>query len=69
MEGDKICGNKWSTEKVTGKQLWERYLHDMNMAQQPSVGNMKLLYSIWKSRHQVVPTGHDICDTCESIRV
>lgn len=72
MEGDKICGNKWYSEKVTGRQLWERYLRDMNMVQQPSVGNPQLLYTVWKSHteiHQVAPTGHDICDQCESIRV
>eukprot|EP00962_Isochrysis_galbana_P054237 scaffold25754_cov104-Isochrysis_galbana.AAC.8 len=65
MEGDKICGNKWYSEKGTGRQLWERYLRDMNMVQQPSVGNPQLLYTVWKSHteiHQVAPTGHDICD-------
>eukprot|EP00962_Isochrysis_galbana_P046968 scaffold19048_cov146-Isochrysis_galbana.AAC.1 len=64
---------KWYSETVTGRQLWERYLRDMNMVQQPSsVGTPQLLYTVWKSHkeiHQVALTGHDICDQCESIRV
>eukprot|EP00962_Isochrysis_galbana_P009976 scaffold2765_cov128-Isochrysis_galbana.AAC.4 len=72
MEGDKISGTKWYTEKVTGTQLWARYVKDMNHAGQPTSGNQQLLYTVWKTHteiHQVAPTGHDICDTCEFLRL
>lgn len=33
MEGDKTSGLKWFTEKVTEKQLWDRYLKSCDRAQ------------------------------------
>lgn len=33
MEGDKTSGMKWFTEKVTEKQLWNRYVKSCDRAQ------------------------------------
>lgn len=70
MEGDKIVGEKWYTEKTTEKQLWNRYLASCDLAKSPAVGNSRLLYTIWKEHTELKerkPTGHAICSTCGMI--
>lgn len=70
MEGDKTTGEKWFTEKVTEKQVWNRYVHSCDRAQQPTVGSSKLLHNVWRSPEDIVtvkPTGHAICSTCSDI--
>jgi len=70
MEGDKITGKKWYTEKTTEKQLWDRYVKSCDRVQQPTKGSSRLLFAIWKQHSEIVevkPTGHAICDTCSDI--
>lgn len=70
MEGDKITGLKWYTEKTTEKQLWNKYLASCDRANQPSVGSSRLLHKIWKEHTEYKekpPTGHAICSTCMSL--
>lgn len=67
MEGDKISGDKWFTEKTTEHQLWSRYVASCDRAKQPTVGNSRLLFKIWKEHAEykvVPPTGHAICTRC-----
>lgn len=67
MEGDKISGNKWYTEKTTERQLWDRYVASCDRAQQPTVGNSRLLFTIWREHTEIKvkpPTGHAICTRC-----
>lgn len=67
MEGDKINGLKWYTEKTTEKELWNKYLSACDRANQPSVGSSRLLHKIWKEHTEYKekpPTGHAICSTC-----
>lgn len=67
MEGDKINGLKWYTEKTTEKQLWAKYLASCDRANQPSVGSSRLLHKIWREHDEykeLPPTGHAICSTC-----
>lgn len=67
MEGDKISGDKWYTEKTTEKQLWARYVGSCDRAKQPSTGNPRLLYTIWREHKEYKvrpPTGHAICNKC-----
>lgn len=70
MEGDKINGLKWYTEKTTRKQLWNKYLESCDRANQPSIGSSKLLHRIWKEHKEYEekpPTGHAVCSTCLKI--
>lgn len=67
MEGDKITGDKWYTEKTTEKQLWARYIASCDRAKQPTVGTSRLLYTIWREHKEYKvrpPTGHAICNKC-----
>lgn len=67
MEGDKISGNKWYTEKTTAKALWSRYVASCDRAKQPAVGNARLLHTIWCEHKELKvkpPTGHAICSLC-----
>lgn len=67
MEGDKITGDKWYTEKTTAKQLWARYIASCDRAKAPHVGNMRLLFTIWSEHKEFKvkpPTGHAICSYC-----
>lgn len=67
MEGDKISGNKWYTEKTTQKQLWDRYVSSCDRAKQPTTGNPRLLFTIWGEHTEIKakpPTGHAICTRC-----
>lgn len=67
MEGDKISGVKWFTEKTTEHQLWSRYVASCDRAKQPTAGNSRLLFNIWKEHKEykvVPPTGHAICTRC-----
>lgn len=67
MEGDKISGNKWYTEKTTQRQLWDRYVASCDRAQQPTIGNSRLLFTIWNEHTEIKakpPTGHAICTRC-----
>lgn len=67
MEGDKITGFKWYTEKTTEKQLWARYIASCDRAKQPSTGNSRLLFTIWREHAEYkvkAPTGHAICTKC-----
>lgn len=67
MEGNKISGNKWYTEKTTAKQLWSRYVASCDRAKSPTVGNARLLFTIWSEHTELKakpPTGHAICSYC-----
>lgn len=67
MEGDKISGQKWYTEKTTAKALWARYVASCDRAKQPTVGNMRLLHTLWREHKEFKtkpPTGHAICSLC-----
>lgn len=67
MEGDKITGTKWYTEKTTEKQLWHRYTTSCDRAKQPTTGSSRLLHKIWNEHTEIKerpPTGHAICSLC-----
>lgn len=67
MEGDKISGQKWFTEKTTERQLWARYVTSCDRAKQPTAGNSRLLFTIWREHSEIKvkpPTGHAICTRC-----
>lgn len=67
MEGDKISGNKWYTEKTTERQLWQRYVSSCDRAKQPTTGTSRLLFKIWGEHTEIKakpPTGHAICTRC-----
>lgn len=69
MEGDKVSGDKWYTEKTTEKQLWNRYCASCDRAKQPTTGSARLLYKIWREHTEIKtkpPTGHAICTRCGS---
>lgn len=67
MEGDKISGTKWYTEKTTERQLWDRYVSSCDRAKQPTSGSSRLLFKIWHEHKEITerpPTGHAICSRC-----
>lgn len=67
MEGDKISGTKWYTEKTTERQLWARYTASCDRAKQPTSGSSRLLFTLWREHTEIKmkpPTGHAICTRC-----
>lgn len=67
MEGNKISGDNWYSEKTTAKALWSRYVASCDRAKQPTVGNTRLLFTIWNEHTELrvkPPTGHAICSYC-----